>query len=141
MSPAVRVGLSWTCACGAVDNGTREFLRHGDSGCAVAVELRERWCCRRCLSFLDEDSDRCPWCQFPLKEEAPRTRESDPVNNPSHYKSGGMEAIDVIEAFKLGFRLGNCVKYILRAGKKGNRLEDLKKARWYLEREISKETK
>jgi hypothetical protein len=62
----------------------------------------------------------------------------DVVNAPSHYQSGtGLEAINVIEAFELGFRLGNAVKYILRAGKKGNRLEDLKKARWYLDREIS----
>ncbi len=65
---------------------------------------------------------------------------SDPVHHPAHYKSeGGMEVIDVIENFGLGFRLGNTVKYILRAGKKGNRLEDLKKARWYLDREIAKE--
>ncbi len=58
------------------------------------------------------------------------------VNNPSHYQSNNMEAIDVIEAFQLGFNLGNCIKYILRAGKKDDRLTDLKKAMWYLNREI-----
>lgn len=60
------------------------------------------------------------------------------VNHPAHYqtKSGKMEVIDVIEAFELGFSDGNTVKYILRAGKKGSKLEDLKKARWYLERLI-----
>lgn len=60
------------------------------------------------------------------------------INHPSHYQSiSGLEAIDVIEAFKLGFNLGNAVKYILRAGRKTNAgaLEDLKKAVWYLERE------
>lgn len=63
----------------------------------------------------------------------------DPINHPAHYKAdNGMESIDVIEAFGLGFRLGNVVKYVLRAGKKGNRLEDLKKARWYLDREITR---
>jgi hypothetical protein len=62
----------------------------------------------------------------------------DPVNHPAHYKRGGMEAIDVIEAFDLGFQLGNAVKYILRAGHKGDALEDLKKARWYLDREIGR---
>lgn len=64
----------------------------------------------------------------------------DAVNHPSHYKSGGLEAIDVIEAFELGFRLGNTVKYILRAGRKSEArtVEDLKKARWYLDREIEK---
>ena len=60
------------------------------------------------------------------------------VDHPSHYQSAcGLEAIDVIEAFDLGFVLGNAVKYILRAGKKGNYVEDIQKAKWYLERAIS----
>lgn len=46
--------------------------------------------------------------------------------------------IDVIEDWLLGFHLGNAVKYIARAGKKGDRLEDLKKAAWYLNREIER---
>ena len=59
----------------------------------------------------------------------------DMVNHPAHYQSeGGLEVIDVIEAFGLGFCDGNAIKYILRAGKKGSREEDLKKARWYLDR-------
>ena len=63
---------------------------------------------------------------------------NDPVNHPKHYISKtGLESIEVIEAFDLGFCLGNVVKYILRAGKKRNRVQDLKKARWYLDREIS----
>ena len=61
---------------------------------------------------------------------------SDPVNHPNHYQAGGLESIDVIEAFELNFRLGNVVKYILRADRKGAAIQDLKKARWYLEREI-----
>lgn len=60
----------------------------------------------------------------------------DPVNHPPHYRSGGIEAIDVIDSFKLGFNRGNAVKYILRAGKKGKAEEDLAKAVWYLNREI-----
>ena len=63
---------------------------------------------------------------------------SDPVRNPSHYKSGGIEVIDVIEAFELNFRLANVIKYVLRAGRKGDALEDLEKAAWYLDREIDK---
>ena len=63
---------------------------------------------------------------------------SDPVHNPSHYKSGGIEVIDVIEAFELNFRLANVIKYVLRAGRKGDALEDLEKAAWYLDREIDK---
>ena len=60
------------------------------------------------------------------------------VNHPEHYKSGGMEAIDVIEAFGLGFCLGNAVKYILRCGKKDDPVQELKKAIWYLNREINR---
>jgi len=65
---------------------------------------------------------------------------SEAVNHPDHY--GGAdnpyEAIKVIEAWRLGFCLGNAVKYISRAGKKdaAKLVEDLKKARWYLDREI-----
>ncbi len=57
----------------------------------------------------------------------------DPIN-PSHYK--GDLVMRIIEKFKLGFRLGNVVKCILRHGEKAG-LEDLKKARWYLDREIA----
>ena len=63
---------------------------------------------------------------------------SDPVHNPPHYKSGGIQVIDVIEAFELNFRLANVIKYVLRAGRKGDALEDLEKAAWYLDREIDK---
>lgn len=58
--------------------------------------------------------------------------------NPAHYQANGMQAIDVIEAFGLGFHLGNVVKYVLRAGKKGEAVECLSKARWYLDREIER---
>jgi hypothetical protein len=64
---------------------------------------------------------------------------TDEVNRPAHYVDGGIETIDFIEAKKLGFNLGNAVKYISRAGKKGNRLQDLQKAQWYLSREIDSE--
>lgn len=63
----------------------------------------------------------------------------DVVNHPPHYKSdSGIESIEVIEAFNLNFCLGNTIKYVLRHQKKGKPLEDLKKARWYLDREIEK---
>ena len=70
---------------------------------------------------------------------------TDKVDHPDHYQSGILdpdgtsryEAIKVIEAWQLGFHLGNVVKYISRAGKKHDRvLEDLKKAHWYLTRYI-----
>jgi hypothetical protein len=61
---------------------------------------------------------------------------SDPVNHPAHYKIGGIETIDFIEAKRLNYNMGNAVKYITRADHKNNRLQDLEKARWYLDREI-----
>lgn len=58
------------------------------------------------------------------------------VNHPPHYNKhpSGVECIDIIEW--LPFNLGNAVKYVWRAGEKGNEIQDLEKARWYLEREI-----
>lgn len=64
----------------------------------------------------------------------------DPVNHPAHYKVGGIETIDFIEAKGLTYNLGNVIKYITRAEHKGNKHEDLCKARWYLNREIAKHT-
>ena len=58
------------------------------------------------------------------------------VDHPAHYNTGKFEVIDVIEDWKLNFNLGNVVKYISRADHKGKALEDLKKAAWYLQREI-----
>ena len=60
---------------------------------------------------------------------------SDAID-PDHYKVGGIETIDFIEAKNLGYNLGNVVKYITRADHKGNKLEDLRKAQWYLTRAI-----
>lgn len=61
------------------------------------------------------------------------------VDHPSHYAEGRKyEPIDVIEDWELGFCLGNAVKYISRAGRKNDAVEDLKKARWYLDREIER---
>lgn len=64
----------------------------------------------------------------------------DNVNRPAHYTEGGIETIDFIEAKGLSYHLGNAVKYISRAGKKdkGTYVEDLKKAEWYIQREIKR---
>lgn len=66
--------------------------------------------------------------------------EYEKINHPNHYQAENMEAIDVIEAYNLNFSLGSALKYILRAGKKPNEKtsEDLKKAIWYLQREIER---
>lgn len=62
------------------------------------------------------------------------------VNHPSHYNSGKIEVIEAIEdwGFGEGFNLGNAIKYIARANHKGNHIEDLKKAVWYVSREIAR---
>jgi len=62
----------------------------------------------------------------------------DPVNHPYHYKVGGIETIDFIEAKDLNYNLGNAVKYISRADHKGNKKQDLEKAVWYLNCELAK---
>lgn len=68
-----------------------------------------------------------------LRENLPQEQ----VNHPPHYKVGGIETIDFIEAKGLDYNLGNVVKYVTRAEYKGNKLQDLEKARWYLDRAIS----
>jgi len=80
--------------------------------------------------------------KYPTNEEIiefNRTK-SEKVNHPNHYggENNPYEAIKVIEAWDLGFNLGNTVKYISRVGKKINTLEDLEKASWYINREINK---
>ena len=76
---------------------------------------------------------------YRVVSEAPKPAQPDMVNSPPHYTDGGIEAIDYIEA-KLGpdgfraFCIGNALKYISRAGKKGSAKEDLSKAIWYLRR-------
>lgn len=63
---------------------------------------------------------------------------SDPVNHPAHYKDRvpGVECIEVTEHFN--FLRGNAIKYLWRAGLKGDEIEDLEKAQWYISREIEK---
>lgn len=67
--------------------------------------------------------------------ELPKTE--DVINHPSHYTRGKIEVIDFIEDQQLPYHLGKVIKYIARAGYKGDKIEDLKKARWYLDRYIN----
>lgn len=77
---------------------------------------------------------------MPLSESKPSGVVNDPVDHPAHYTSSGIEVADAIDAWELNWRLGNAVKYIARAGKKDpdKLVEDLQKARWYLDRELSR---
>lgn len=65
-------------------------------------------------------------------------KKNDPINYPSHYTFGNIEVIEVIEDWELDFHEGNTIKYIARAHHKGNQLQDLEKALWYLQRKITK---
>lgn len=60
------------------------------------------------------------------------------VDHPQHYQGKTFEVIDIINDYSLNFELGNAIKYILRADKKGNKKQDLSKAIWYLNHELSK---
>jgi hypothetical protein len=75
--------------------------------------------------MLHADSSNCATEGLPSK-----------IDHPPHYNAGKIETITVIEDWRLDFHLGNVVKYISRADHKGARLEDLKKAAWYLQRAI-----
>jgi hypothetical protein len=88
-------------------------------------------------TILDSFQDDLPCVAF-----AEELKRKESVDHPEHYggKDNPYEAIKVIEAWNLGFNLGNLVKYVSRAGKKesSKELEDLEKAKWYLDREISR---
>ena len=111
------------------------------------AELTRLACERPTLDLRLDEVQSPPWGERRGKlagaEDYVDDHKDDPkpdlVNHPPHYKSGGLEVFDVLRAFGLlkSFTLGNVVKYILRAGRKGDALEDLKKARWYLDVEIA----
>ena len=63
--------------------------------------------------------------------------EKEMVDHPSHYNQG-IETIEYIESWSMNFNTGNVIKYVTRAGYKNNQLEDMKKAMWYLQREIDR---
>jgi hypothetical protein len=82
--------------------------------------------------------DETKWTPKSAFFDLPIGMENDPVDHPKHYTAhpSGVECIQITE--HMGFCLGNAVKYIWRADIKGNAIEDLKKAKWYIEREIDK---
>jgi len=95
------------------------------------------------LTLTKNEEDAYRWVRNGSLEEAKEqgfTTEAkeDMVNHPPHYTVGGIETIDFIEAKGLSYHLGQVIKYVSRAGKKGDALQDLQKARWYLNREIAR---
>ena len=94
------------------------------------------------LTLTKNKEDTYRWVRNDSLEEAKEqgftTEAKEEVNHPPHYTVGGVETIDFIEAKQLNFNLGNVVKYLSRAGEKVDALQDLQKARWYLNREIAR---
>lgn len=115
------------------DTLMREIYRREDENNRAEEEERINWCKKP----VDTASSLKNAVRETIKEQVLK---SDNVNHPSHYNDGKIEPIDYIEDKKLNFHLGNVVKYVSRAGKKNpdKELEDLKKARWYLDRYIEK---
>jgi hypothetical protein len=100
--------------------------------------MEKRKDCMTCFyEFKSPVEEPCVSCKGFAKWTDKSTFQEDVVNKPKHYNVG-LEPIEAIESWKLGYNLGNVIKYVARADHKGKRLEDLKKARWYLDREINK---
>ena len=86
----------------------------------------------------DSEADNGRKCFDLAIEEMRKRHMGDPVNHPQHYTAhpSGVECIQITE--HMGFCIGNAVKYLWRADLKGDAIQDLEKARWYIEREIAR---
>lgn len=87
--------------------------------------------CKECVYYNPGDGCEHTLCMYLDNEE-------EMVQHPNHYNNGKYEVIDVIDDWKLGFYEGNIIKYVARAKHKGKELEDLKKAKFYLDRLVYK---
>jgi len=106
-----------------------------------ATDHSTHWVCNNCYSALIQST---PNFNQLLKgsekvnndQETTSPAQTDRINHPPHYTKFQPEVIQIIESYQLGYHLGNVIKYLLRAPYKSNELEDLRKARWYLDRYI-----
>lgn len=111
---------------------TREYLKNTESSLQAAMKVVDN------MDPLEDGLRDIVNGIKPVHPPAPRP-EPDLINNPPHYKShpSGVECIVIVE--HMSFNCGNAIKYIWRAGQKhGNLVDDLKKARWYIDREIQR---
>lgn len=128
--------------------GCRGLHQVGDRDCSGHFPPMDTFCLRCQHVLASHAGDLCKACGVPQcglfvapsGDVQPILGTAEQVNHPQHYggKDNPYEAIKVIEAWQLGFCLGNAIKYISRAGKKDptKELEDLEKAMWYLNRRI-----
>ena len=112
--------VAYMCKRGMVENSVKDAGRIYE---ITKGRREQRW---KTLELLGSDT--------PITMAEPA---ADPVNHPTHYKVGGIETIDFIEAKDLSYHLGNAVKYISRADHKGDKKQDLEKAIWYIDRAIA----
>ena len=92
-----------------------------------------------CQCPVRKPGDRCHFHAVPAALAlAAASTTTNPVEHPSHYNAGSIEVIAVIEDWNLNFNEGNIVKYVARARRKGKHLEDLQKARQYIDFEIAR---
>lgn len=106
-------------------------------GCINCKHYKNNYRCERLsITNIEQPYQPCQYWEGYINEET--VKEDDTVNHPKHYTDGRIEVIEYIEDKKLGFCLGNAIKYISRAGKKEKNKEitDLRKAMWYIERRI-----
>ena len=106
------------------------------------ILVKGEWCdgCEGCALKICSTEECVELVRMWLERKCKDNPPADNVNHPSHYTSGKIEVIDFIEDKELGFHLGNAVKYISRAGRKNpdKTVEDLRKAVWYINREIDR---
>lgn len=139
LNRCVFCGLDHAGPCGALARQRELAARRRTIGCPSCGLTHEAGdCAPRSLPTYPE------FAPGPVAIGAaprPPLSEHDPVDHPSHYVShpSGVECIQVTE--HMGFNLGNAIKYIWRADLKGDAIEDLKKARWYVDREIARRGK
>lgn len=125
-------GCKWAGGC----TGTAlEGLRYCDEHTDVMRALGERSHRYVASRLRDLQAARSA---VPLATAVPARPEPNTVHHPAHYNSSSIEVIDAIEAWNLGFNLGNVVKYVVRADYKGSAVEDLRKALWYIQRELDR---
>lgn len=130
VSPAM---LSW-----ARENAGFSSVQEASKSTGFAATTLNAWESGRAKPWVSQARKLAEKYDVPLAFFYLKEPPDENVDHPEHYTANGIEAIDVIDAFGLGFNLGNVVKYVLRADRKGERLEDLRKAVWYLAREIER---
>jgi len=136
--------LTYNDICNAAEAWNRNVAKSNDKRTwdQLQNDTRNRW-----LQYYYRGASERTWVWSPGSGVIDKVRsgsdEADPVNHPAHYTFGKLEVIDVIEDWKLNYNRSCVIKYVARAGRKDptKELEDLNKARWYLDREIQRLTR